>query len=55
MPGPAIASLQRVLELNPNIAKVYQLLAEALLQQNKKEEAIAQLSGGLKWRRRAGT
>jgi Fe-S cluster biosynthesis and repair protein YggX len=47
MPGPAIASLQRVLELNPNIAKVYQLLAEALLQQNKKEEAIAQLKRGI--------
>lgn len=47
MPGPAIASFQRVLELNPNIAKVYQLFAEALLSQNKKEEAIAQLKRGV--------
>jgi Fe-S cluster biosynthesis and repair protein YggX len=47
MPGPAIASFQRVLELNPNIAKVYQLLAEALLKENKKTEAIAHLTRGI--------
>jgi Fe-S cluster biosynthesis and repair protein YggX len=47
MPGPAIASFGRVLELNPNIAKVYQLLAEALLKENKKSEAIARLTSGV--------
>jgi Fe-S cluster biosynthesis and repair protein YggX len=47
MTGPAIASFERVLELNPNIAKVYQLLAEALLREKRKDEAIAQLKRGV--------
>jgi Fe-S cluster biosynthesis and repair protein YggX len=47
MTGPAIASFERVLELNPNIAKVYQLLAEALLHEKRKDEAIAQLKRGV--------
>ncbi len=47
MATPAIESLRRVLELNPNIAKVYQLLATALLKENQKEKAISQLNRGI--------
>jgi Fe-S cluster biosynthesis and repair protein YggX len=47
MTAPAIASLQRVLELNPNIAKVYQLLATALLKEDRRDEAIARLRQGI--------
>jgi Fe-S cluster biosynthesis and repair protein YggX len=43
----AIQSFQRALELNPNIAKVYQLLATALLKENRKAEAIDRLSRGV--------
>jgi Fe-S cluster biosynthesis and repair protein YggX len=42
----AIKSFQRALELNPNIAKVYQLLATALLAENRKPEAIEHLTKG---------
>jgi Fe-S cluster biosynthesis and repair protein YggX len=44
---PAIDSFQRVIELNPNIAKVYQLLATALLKADRKEEAISRLNHGV--------
>jgi Fe-S cluster biosynthesis and repair protein YggX len=47
MTTPAIASLQRVLELNPNIAKVYQLLATALLKEDRRDEAISRLRQGI--------
>ena len=46
MTAPAIQSLQRALELNPNIAMVYQLLAGALLKENRKLEAIERLTRG---------
>lgn len=45
--APAIQSFQRVLELNPNIAKVYQMLATALLKENRKPEAIDRLTHGV--------
>jgi Fe-S cluster biosynthesis and repair protein YggX len=44
---PAIASFRRVIALNPNIAKVYQLLGTALLQSNHNAEAIEQLTAGV--------
>lgn len=47
MTGAAIQSFQRALELNPNIAKVYQLLATALLKENRKPEAIERLTRGV--------
>lgn len=47
MTAPAIQSLQRVVEMNPNIAKVYQLLASALLKENRKPEAIERLTKGV--------
>jgi Fe-S cluster biosynthesis and repair protein YggX len=42
----AIQSLQRTLELNPQFAKAYQLLAQALLANNQRNEAIAVLNMG---------
>jgi len=47
MTAPAIQSFQRTLELNPNIAKVYQLLATAMLMVNRKLEAIERLTRGV--------
>jgi Fe-S cluster biosynthesis and repair protein YggX len=43
----AIQSFQHALDLNPNIAKVYQLLATALLKENRKAEAIDHLTRGV--------
>lgn len=48
MDEPAIQSFQRVIELNPNISKVYQLLATALQKQGRKDDAIARLTEGVK-------
>jgi Fe-S cluster biosynthesis and repair protein YggX len=45
---PAIQSFQRVIDLNPDIAKVYQMLATALLKENRKPEAIDRLTQGIK-------
>jgi len=47
MNSEAIAAFQRAIELNPNIAKVYQLQAAAMLKENRKEEAIARLTKGV--------
>jgi len=44
----AVGPLKKVIELNPNISKAYQLLATALLKGGKKDEAIAQLTAGVK-------
>src|SRR5580658_8529448 len=43
----AIKSFERAIELNPNIGKVYQLLASALLKQDRKPEAIDRLNRGV--------
>ena len=45
--GQAIQSFQRALELNADIAKIYQLLATALLKQDRKPEAIERLTRGV--------
>jgi tetratricopeptide (TPR) repeat protein len=44
----AVQSLRRVIQLNPNISKAYQLTGEALLKENKREEAITVLTEGVK-------
>src|SRR5271170_5991663 len=44
----AVRSLRRTVELNPNIAKAYQLIGSALLKQNKRDEAIVALTDGVK-------
>src|SRR5581483_9012980 len=48
MDEPAIQSFERVIELNPNISKVYQLLATALQRRGRKDEAIQRLTEGVK-------
>ncbi|HSV13761.1 MAG TPA: Fe(2+)-trafficking protein [Tepidisphaeraceae bacterium] len=44
----AVQSLRRVIELNPNISKAYQLVGEALLKQNQRDEAIKVLTDGVR-------
>jgi Fe-S cluster biosynthesis and repair protein YggX len=44
----AVKSLRRVIELNPNISKAYQLIGQALLKQNRRDEAVAILTEGVK-------
>jgi Fe-S cluster biosynthesis and repair protein YggX/thioredoxin-like negative regulator of GroEL len=43
----AIESFERVIQLNPDIAKVYQLLASALIAADRKAEAIDRLTRGV--------
>ena len=44
----AIASLRRVVELNPNISKAYQLMADAQLQLGQRDAAIESLTTGVR-------
>jgi tetratricopeptide (TPR) repeat protein len=44
----AVASLERAIEINPNIAKAYQLMATSLLAENLRDPAIARLTQGVK-------
>ncbi len=44
----AVGPLSRAIELNPNISKAYQLLAAALQKTGKRDEAVAQLTAGVK-------
>lgn len=48
MPIEAAASLKRAIDLNRNLSKAHQLLAQALLQQHQKEAAIARFIEGAK-------
>src|SRR5438309_10246197 len=48
MHAEAAASFQRVIQLNPKLSKVYQLLATALLKMDKRDEAIERLTAGVK-------
>src|SRR5688572_16930326 len=43
----AVQSFQRVIELDPNISRAYQLLGSALLKLNRRDDAIAQLTRGI--------
>jgi Fe-S cluster biosynthesis and repair protein YggX len=43
----AAESFRRVIALNPNLSKVYQLLATALLRERQNDQAIAQLTIGV--------
>jgi Fe-S cluster biosynthesis and repair protein YggX len=42
------ASLQRCLAINPRLSKAYQLLAAALLKLGQKDQAVEQLTAGVK-------
>lgn len=44
----AVASLRRVVELNPNISKAYQLMADAQLKLNERGAAIETLTTGVR-------
>jgi len=44
----AAQSLKRVIELNPNISKAYQLLGSALIKLGQRDEAISTLTTGVK-------
>lgn len=46
-PAEAAQSLQRVIALNPNLSKAYQLLAQAQVAQDQKELAIETLRNGI--------
>jgi Fe-S cluster biosynthesis and repair protein YggX len=50
----AAKSFQRVIALNPNLGKVYQLLAQAQLQQDQREYAIDSLRTGIRIATRRG-
>ncbi len=50
----AVQSLRRVVEIDPNISRAYQLMAQAMLQQGRREEAVAQLTAGVKVAARRG-
>ena len=43
----AVQSFERCLVLNPNISKAYQLEAQALLELNRRDEAIVKLTAGV--------
>jgi tetratricopeptide (TPR) repeat protein len=43
----AASSFERALEINPNLSKAYQLLATALLNDGKRDPAIARLTQGV--------
>jgi Fe-S cluster biosynthesis and repair protein YggX len=45
---PAIASLQRVIQINPHISKAYQLIGTAMLKQDRRGEAVGILTQGVK-------
>ncbi len=47
MTDGAIASFQRVLDLNPNMSRAYELMASGLLKKEKKAEAIELLTKGV--------
>jgi Flp pilus assembly protein TadD len=42
----AVKSFRRTLEISPTFSKVYQLLSECLVQDNRRDEAIATLKQG---------
>ncbi len=44
----AISSFNRALEINPNLSRVYQLLAQAHLQMGNREQAVDVLTRGVK-------
>jgi Fe-S cluster biosynthesis and repair protein YggX len=43
----AIAPLQRAIELNPDVTRAYQFLAQAMLKENRQPDAIAMLNRGV--------
>src|SRR5436305_3377260 len=48
MLAEAVASFEKVIELNPKLSKVYQLLGASLLRLDKRDAAIERLTAGVK-------
>src|SRR4051812_31646733 len=48
MAAEAVPSFERVLEIDPNLSRAYQLLGSALLKLDRRDDAIARLSEGVK-------
>src|SRR5688572_10993223 len=48
MDEEAVRSFQRTIEIDPNISKAYQLMATGLLKLDRRDEAIARLTEGVK-------
>ena len=46
--GEAVPSFERVIQIDPNLSRAYQLLGTALLQLDRRDDAVARLSEGLK-------
>src|SRR5437588_11365305 len=44
----AVESFEKVIQINPKLSKVYQLLATALLKQEQRDAAIERLTAGVK-------
>ena len=44
----AVRSLERVVQIDPNISRAYQHMATALLKQGKRDDAVARLTEGAK-------
>jgi Fe-S cluster biosynthesis and repair protein YggX len=48
MAAEAVASFERVLEIDPNLSRAYQLLGAALLKLDRRDDAVARLTEGVK-------
>jgi Fe-S cluster biosynthesis and repair protein YggX len=48
MAAEAVQSFERVLEIDPNLSRAYQLLGSALLKLERRDDAIARLTEGVK-------
>ncbi len=47
MDDPAIASLGRALQINPNLSRAYQLMASALMNKGQRDAAVERLTRGV--------
>jgi Fe-S cluster biosynthesis and repair protein YggX len=48
MAAEAVPSFERVLEIDPNLSRAYQLLGTALLKLERRDDAVARLTEGVK-------
>jgi Fe-S cluster biosynthesis and repair protein YggX len=46
--GEAVPSFERVIQIDPNLSRAYQLLGTALLRLDRRDEAVSRLTEGLK-------
>lgn len=48
MPADAVGSFERVIQIDPNLSRAYQLLGTALLKLGRRDDAVERLTAGLK-------